>query len=302
MLLPHLDTFAQAAEMCSFTSAALALRLTQAAVSQRIQSLERTLNESLFHRRGGRVVLTDAGRTLYSYTQQILELHAEARTQITGRKFPVAGELVISASSIPGKHLLPAVISGFSKKYPNIHIRAAVGDSAAVIDQVERGEASVGLVGRKDDNPNLEFRFLVSDHMAIVVSRRHDLAGRKTVTLDQLATHPLILRESGSGLRHCFEKSLDRAGWSLSDLNVTLELGSNEAIKKAVQRGVGVAVLSAIAVRKEVEAGRLHGLRLQGIRCERDMFIVRDRRRVAAPPARMFLTFLESHRVVNATS
>jgi DNA-binding transcriptional LysR family regulator len=293
--LPHLDTFLLAAESCSFSETARALGLTQAAVSQRIQALEKALDESLFHRRAGSVLLTEAGRSLHVYARKILDLHAEARSAITGCEAPIGGELTIAASSIPGEHLLPALLSGFRRKYPGIRIRAAVSDSEAVMAQVERGEASVGLVGQKADSPNLEFRFLVSDRMALVIPPDHTLGKRRAASVGQLAAYPLILREAGSGLRHCFEKALDRTGKSLADLRVALELGSNEAIKRAVQRGVGVAVLSAITVQKEVAAGQLRALEIKGIGCNRDMFVVRDRRRVVSIPAQLFLTFLDTN-------
>ena len=111
----------------------------------------------------------------------------------------------------------------------------------------------------------------------------------------QLIGQPVILREVGSGLRHCFEKSLEKAGRSLADLRVALELGSNEAIKEAVLRGVGVAILSVYAVRKELKAGQLHALTVSDLHCDREMFIVLDRRRVLPFPARLFLLFLETN-------
>jgi DNA-binding transcriptional LysR family regulator len=292
--LPHLETFSKAAESGSFTRAARALRLTQAAVSLRIQTLEKALGKSLFHRRGGRAMLTEAGQKLYAYAQQILELHREARRDITGHEPPVGGELVIAASSIPGDHLLPALLSAFGRKYPHIRVRAAVSDSTAVLGQVERGEVSLGLVGQKPDNPHLDFRFLATDRMVLVAPPGHPLARKRLVTVSQLAAHPLILREAGSGLRACFEKSLDRTGKSLADLRVVLELGSNEAIKAAVLRGAGVAVLSALAVQGELDDARLKALRVKDIHCDRDMYVVLDRRRVPPPPARLFLSLIES--------
>lgn len=295
--LPHLETFSKAAELSNFTAAAKALGLTQAAVSQRIQALEKTLDRSLFDRKGGRVLLTEAGRKLYAYVQRIIDLHREARREITGHEPRIAGELVIAASSIPGEHLLPAVLSGFGRKYPHVRVRAAVSDSMAVTGQVERGEVSVGLVGRKTDSTNLEFRFLASDRMVLVAPAGHPLTEKKAITVDQLAAHPLVVREVGSGLRHCFEKALDRAGRSLAELRVALELGSNEAIKEAVSRGVGVAVLSALAVQKELKSGTLHALAVKGIHCDREMFVVQDRRRVPSLQARLFLNFLKANPV-----
>jgi DNA-binding transcriptional LysR family regulator len=295
--LPYLETFSKAAELSNFTGAARALRLTQASVSQRVQALERALGTPLFRRQGGRVLLTEAGRMLYDYAQRILDLHGQARREITGHATPVGGELSLAASSVPGEHLLPALLSCFGRKYPHIRVRATVSDSMGVMAQVERGEVSLGLVGRKTDNPHLDFRYLASDRMVLVVPPGHALGRRKRVTVKQLTRYPFILREAGSGLRHCFEKSLDKAGLTLADLQVALELGSNEAIKEAVLRSVGIAILSTCAVQKEVGAGQLHPLVVSDLHCDRDMYVVQDRRRVLPPPARLFLLFLETHPV-----
>jgi DNA-binding transcriptional LysR family regulator len=293
--LPYLETFSRAAELSSFTAAAKALRLTQASVSQRVQALEAALGLPLFKRQGGRVLLSEAGQKLYDFAQRILDLHRQARREVAGHVAPVGGELALGASSIPGDHLLPTLLSLFGQKHPHIRLRATVSDSMGVLAQVERGEVSLGLVGRKTDNPHLEFRYLARDRMVLVVPPGHALSRRRKVTVKQLARHPLILREVGSGLRHCFEKSLDRAGLSLADFRVALELGSNEAIKEAVLRGVGVAILSTYAVQKELRAGQLHALTVSDLHCDRDLYVVQDRRRVLPLPARLFLLFLETH-------
>jgi DNA-binding transcriptional LysR family regulator len=299
--LPYLATFSKAAELSSFTEAAKALRLTQASVSQRIQALEKSLNTPFFKRQGGRVLLTEAGQKLYDYAQRILDLHRQARREITGHEAPVGGDLSLAASSIPGEHLLPSLLSQFGRKHPHIRVRATVSDSMGVMTQVERGEVSLGLVGRKTDNPHLDFRYLASDSMVLVVPPGHALSGRKKVSVKQLPRYPLILRETGSGLRHCFEKSLDKAGLSVANLRIALELGSNEAIKEAVLRGVGVAILSTYAVQRDLRAGQLHALAVSDLHCDRDMYVVQDRRRVLPLPARLFLLFLETHPVVSET-
>jgi DNA-binding transcriptional LysR family regulator len=299
--LPYLATFSKAAELSSFTGAAKALRLTQASVSQRVQALERTLGTPLFQRQGGRVLLTEAGRKLYEHAQRILDLHRQARRDISGHEATVSGELALAASSVPGEHLLPALLSLFGQTHPHIQVRAAISDSMGALAQVERGEVSLGLVGRKTNNPHLEFRYLANDHMVLVVPPGHALSRRKKIAVTQLPRHPMVLREVGSGLRHSFEKSLDKAGLSLADLRIALELGSNEAIKEAVRRGVGVALLSTYAVQKELRAGQLHGVEVSGLQCDRDMYIVQDRRRVLSLPARLFLLFLETHPIVADT-
>src|SRR5207302_5639166 len=277
--LPYLETFSKAAELSSFTAAARALRLSQAAVSQRVQALEVTLGTPLFKRQGGRVLLSDAGQKLYDYAQRILDLHREARREVTGHETPIAGELLLAASSIPGEHLLPALLSAFGQKHARIRVRATVSDSMAVMAQVERGEVSLGLVGRKVDKPHLEFRYLASDRMVLVIPPGHTLSKRKKVSVKQLPRYPLVLREVGSGLRHCFEKSLEKAGLSLADLRVALELGSNEAIKEAVLRSVGIAILSTFAVHQELKTGQWPAIVVSDLLCDRDLFIVQDKRR-----------------------
>jgi DNA-binding transcriptional LysR family regulator len=298
--LPHLITFAKTAELNSFTAAAQAFGLTQAAVSQRIQMLEQALGVPLFTRKGGRVFLTEAGQRLYSYAQRILLLYQEARQEVTGHRAPLVGELLLAASSIPGEHLLPELLSVYQRKHPHIQLRVTVADSQAVLDQVAHGHAHLGLVGRKDTSPHFEYRCIGCDTLALVVPADHPWGQRRRVSLEQFFRQPLILREVGSGSRWCLEQALAKVGKSLSDLKVAMELGSNEAIKEAVLRGMGVTVLSTHAIEKERTSGRLHSLQVTGLSLLREMFVVWDRRRVLPIPARLFLDILEPCREAGA--
>jgi DNA-binding transcriptional LysR family regulator len=290
--LPHLGTFVKAAELSSFTAAAAALGLTQAAVSQRIRALEEALRVALFRRQAGHVFLTEAGQRLFPYAQRIRRLHQEARQAVTGQKAPLTGELALAASSVPGEHVLPALLAVFHEKYPHIQVRVVVIDSLAVLRQVEHGQVQLGLVGGKGDSANLVFRPFARDELVLVVPPGHPWQKRRRVSLKQFGAQPLVLREAGSGSRWCLERALDRAGQSAQDLHVALELGSNEAIKEAVLRGVGLAVLSDQVVQKEVAAGQLHAVRVTGLPLEREMFVVWDRRRALSIPAQLFRDFV----------
>lgn len=291
-LLPHLETFARAAELSSFTAAARELGVTQAAVSQRIASLEADLGVALFRREGGRASLTDAGRKLHPYARRIIDLSREARQELTGRTEQLAGELSLAASSVPGEHLLPGLLETFRQRHPNVRVAATVADSDAVLAQVERGQAHLGLVGKRGDSPHLEHRCFACDTLALVVPAGHPLARRKSVPLSALPELPLILREAGSGSRWCLERALEAAGHSAGELRVALELGSNEAIKEAVLRGIGVAILSTHAVAREVASGLLAALPVAGLALEREVFAIRDRRRALPGPAEAFLALL----------
>jgi LysR family transcriptional regulator, low CO2-responsive transcriptional regulator len=292
--LPHLETFIKAAELSSFSAAARALGLTQAAVSQRIQALEQDLGVPLFVRREGRVLLTAAGQRLHRYALRILDLHREARREVAGQDVPLAGELILAASSVPGEHLLPGLLAAFRERHPHVRLRVTVADTRAVLRQVERGDAHLGLTGGQGDSPHLEYRPFARDELMLVVPAGHPWARRRRVPLGQLCGQPLILREAGSGSRRCLEEALAEAGKSPHDLRVALELGSNEAIQEAVRRGLGLAVLSARAAERELRAGRLHALRVAGLPLERAMFAVWDRRRALPIPARLFLDLLDS--------
>jgi DNA-binding transcriptional LysR family regulator len=293
--LPHLSTFAEAAEKGSFTAAAAALGITQAAVSQRIASLEKELRVSLFDRRAGRIALTEAGERLYEFARRILKLHEEARRDLGGFHPSVLGDLPIAASSVPGECFLPALLSAFHAKHPRVHVRATVSDSGSVINDVERGKASLGLVGQKAEKPTLESRPIGRDSLVLLVRPGHPWATRRAVSLNALVGEPLIVRESGSGSRRALEKGLERAGSSLADLDVSLELGSNAAIKDAVKRGLGVAFLSRFCVKRELDSKDLRVVAVRGLSLTRQFYLVFHRRRPLSQAASVFLHFVESH-------
>src|SRR5262249_8691765 len=194
---------------------------------------ERDLNTSLFRRESGRVLLTEAGQRLYAYSQQIQSLHQEARQQITGRKPVLRGDLALAASSIPAQHLLPGLSSALPRRHPHVRLRRPVTARSAVLAAVEHGQARLGFVGMKTDNPDLEFRAFACDALVLVVPRRHPWRRRRQVSLTELCRQALVLREPGSGSRWCLEQALTRVGVSPLSLQIALELGSNEAIKEA---------------------------------------------------------------------
>jgi LysR family transcriptional regulator, low CO2-responsive transcriptional regulator len=293
--IPHLSTFVRAAEQGSFTAAAAQLGITQAAVSQRIAILERELRVSLFNRQAGRIALTDAGERLYQYARQILGLHEQARRNLGGIQPAISGDLPIAASSVPGEYFLPPLLSLFHAEHPEVHVRATVSDSGVVLKDIEKGRATLGLVGQRIENLQLEFRTIGSDCLVLIVNAGHPSAGRKAISLQALKGERLIIREPGSGSRWALEQGLARAGTSLAALNVTLELGSNAAIKDAVRRGLGVAFLSQLAVRKELESNELQSVGVKGLDLEREFYVVFHRRRPLHPAAAVFLHFLETH-------
>ena len=165
------------------------------------------------------------------------------------------------------------------------------------MQDVEKGRASLGLVGQEVAKPGLEFRPIGSDTLVLVIAPGHRWAARKRIPLKALTDEPLIIREEGSGSRYALEKSLGRGDRSLTGLNIALELGSNAAIKDAVKRGLGIAFLSRLAVQKELDADELRAVTVSGLSLTRHFYLVYHRHRPLSPAASVFLDFLESHRM-----
>ncbi len=292
--LPNLETFICVSEAGSFTAAAESLGISQAAVSQRISLLEKDLGSGLFDRHSGRIQLTEAGQRLYEFGLKILQLHEQARSELVGFFPRTRRELALAASSVPGEHLLPAVLAEFREDFPDVRVRATVTDSDSVFKDIESGDAALGLVGRKPNESHLVVRPFATDHLVLIVSPDHDLRSQATISLDQLKRLPLVIREAGSGSRRCLELNLETCGVASGDLNIALELGSNAAIKDAVRRGLGAAFLSNMTVDADVRKGDFQTVRVRRLNIQRQLYVVYDRRKPPPLTARKFLAFLGS--------
>lgn len=292
--LPYLETFCKAAELLNFTATADQMAITQAAVSQRIKTLETDIGLDLFERQPGRVFLSQAGRKLYEVALRILALHREARALLGQPQEALGGELRLAASTVPAEHLLPEMLQEYRKAHPGVHVVATVGDSAEVLAGLEEGATDLALVGKPGPTAWCESRPFARDRVVLVVPPDHVWARKGHVSFDKLAGENLIIREKGSATRDCLEQGLHRLGKELKDLPVRLEMGSNEAIKEAVQRGAGPAFLSVFAVHQDIAAGRFAAVTVDGLQATRDLFVAWDRRRVLPPTARAFLQIVES--------
>ena len=154
MEMRHLHTFLLATELGSFTRAAAALGVTQAAVSQQVAALEKELHTSLFQRTGRAVTPTESGRLLYDYARRIVDLTTEARNAITGTQTVVDGVLKLAASTVPSEWLLPDLLAQFQRLYPQVQTLVRVSESASAIRAVELNEADVGVVGELPPQPS----------------------------------------------------------------------------------------------------------------------------------------------------
>lgn len=292
MEMRHLQTFVIAAESQSFTRAADVLGLTQAAVSQHVAALEKELRTALFERGPRSVALTQIGRRVYDQARKILDLVEEIQQQAGQQPSAIGGTIKIACSTVPSEWLLPELLVRFRELYPDVLESVSVSDSAAAIAAVESGKAEVGLVGELPRAANLCAKSIAQDDLTLVVSPAHEFARRKRITPDELCGQPLIVRKPSSGSRRCVEQALSTAGLSATDLRISMEVNSNDAIRAAVERGVGIAFLSARAIDREIRDQRLIPIEIEGVRAARDLYLITDPKRLPTRAVRAFLDFL----------
>ncbi len=291
----QLETFCKVAELGSFSRAAEAVYLTQPTVSGHIASLEQIFGLKLFDRLGRKTTLTNAGRSLYRYAKEILRLRDEALNAIYEFSHLIRGRITIGGSTIPGEYFLPKVMGGFHKVAPGISVNLLIADSQEIVDILLAGEIEMGVVGMRFNGEKVKSHPLFKDRVIIIAHLKHPLAQKREVSWEELKSVPLLIRERGSGTREAFERYVTAAGYRLEDLKILGEVGSSTAVKEGVKAQIGLGFISNLAVREEIEGGKVKEIKVKGSSApERDFFLVVSRGRELSPPARRFMEFLIS--------
>jgi DNA-binding transcriptional LysR family regulator len=253
----RLQVFQTVARLLSFTKAAEELHMTQPAVTFQVRQLEEQFNTRLFDRTHNRISLTDAGKRVHECADRIFELYAEMDNSVRELTGDISGVLILGASTTIAEYMLPVLLGDFKAKYPDITIRLKVANTDGIVSQVENNTIDLGVVEASVNNKNLVVEKCRTDHMVLIVPPGHELAKEDVVPIRRVADYPFICREEGSGTREVMIESMHDAGVSTSDLNIAMELGSLEAIKGAVESGMGVSILSNATIQKELKLGTL---------------------------------------------
>lgn len=277
MNVSQLRTFIEIVDRGSFSEAARSMGVSQPAVTMQIQGLEADLGATLLERRYRRVDLTEAGRSLLPTARKVIAELERARAAIDGLSDTVGGHLELAVSTTPGQYILPRLLGAFLKAYPEVTVSLRVYDSADVVTRVESGEAHLGMTGARLPHAKVDFEQMGSDDLLMVSAPGSSLAGVKTVTLQQLAEQPFIVRETGSGTRLVFEKALKDGGLEPADLQVVMELGTSEAIVNAVEGGMGIGVVSHWMADKALALGTVAKVNAPGFPISRPFYAVLPR-------------------------
>jgi DNA-binding transcriptional LysR family regulator len=290
-----LKVFCTVAETKSFSKTSEIIHLTQPAVSLQIQALEEKYETKLFDRSSSTVTLTPAGEILYKYAKEILTLYISAEKAIGKQIGLVKGSLSIGAGSNIGNFILPTLITEFKRIHPKIKIYLLVNNSKRVIELLNAGNIDLGLVEGDVSRQKMVVKKLLSDELLLIVSPEHHWAKKKEVSISELSKEPFILREPGSGTRQMIEKFLARHGITLHDLKISTILGSTEAIKDAVENGLGISIISRWAVRKENRYGTLNLLSIKEEKMTRDFSLVMNKNAVSSNSLEEFVSFLKAY-------
>ena len=287
----QLAAFCAVVERRSFSRAAERLRLTQPAVSLQVRALEKRLGTKLFDRSGRRVEPTEAGWSLYRGAQRLLAVEEQMLTDVAASaEGELEGQLVIGASTGPAAIVLPVLLCEFQREHQRTRIILTVSDTQTVVEHVATRELELGIVGASRRHRGVRFEPFFSDEVILACPPGHRFAGR-TVTLADLCEETLILMQEGAGVRQIVEDALRKRSLRLRDLDVRLELGLQESVRRAVEAGYGVTFISRAAVESNLGAGTLAEARVEELEVTREISLASATRRPRTRVAEAFVTF-----------
>jgi DNA-binding transcriptional LysR family regulator len=293
MDLWQLKIFCKVIELKSFSRAGNAVHLSQPTISSHIKELEDHFGCRLIDRLSKEAVPTKAGELLHGYAKRMLSLRHETETALAEFNGKIKGRLIIGGSTIPGTYLIPQLIGDFKKKYPDVIVCLNIGDTENILEGILNGSLELGVVGAKADNPKIAQKKLIEDEMRLIIPANHQWAAKKRVSLKMLLTEPFIVRERGSGTLKSLQQSLSHEGHHLDELKIIAELGSTQAICQGIKSGIGVSILSSLAVSGDLQARKLIALEVDGLNLKRNFYLTWHRSRSPSPLNRTFVKFLK---------
>ncbi len=286
----QLRVFAAAARSLSFTRAAQELHLSQPAVSLHIRQLEKGCGIPLFDRRGKKLLLTEAGKLLYSYSSRILGLLDELDEELKAYRGSQKGTLSLVADTTAGVYVVPAFLRLFRETHPGVKICLEVKNRTLATSMILENTVELAIIGQIPEEEEITAIPFMVNELVVIASPRHPLVGKR-LNIKDLEGENWIFREEGSGTRATSELFFRRSG---ANIRPTMELGSNSAVKQAVANDLGIAVISRQAIALELSSGLLAVLDIDGFPLLRHWHLAHRRGKKLSPPALSFKKLLLS--------
>ncbi len=311
--LQKLQIFCEVARQRSFTRAAEALYLTQPTVSQQIQALERQMKVRLFERLAKEVYLTESGRVLYEKAATLLNMAHETELAVREAAGISAGKLALGVGVTLATYVLPELLLRFNQTYRStngpatasnqifnfspVKFDITLGNSELLAHKLLKNEVDLALIGSPlESHPLLELHPFLEDKLIMVVSAADpwSVEKRTSISLNEIGSRPLLIRERGSALQAFVERMLDIGHIHPEQYLIMANL---EAIKRSVEIGLGAAIVPALSVKRELEAGRLHALNIEGVEVGRTFIYAHHKDKEMTRPARAFLEMVKDYSV-----
>lgn len=293
MNLNHLAIFHAVAEEESISRGAVRLCVSQPAVSKQVRELEAALGLTLFDRLPRGVKLTDAGQVLAGHARRLFAEEADAERAVAELKGLSQGSLRVGASLTIGVYLLPEILGAYRKRHPHIELQLEIANTQMIQQKLRENALDAALTEgfmETDFSSELDAEVFRHDELIAVVPPGHRLLKEKTVTAAHFCAEPFLMREAGSGTREVVERALAQQNITVQPV---MSLGSTEAIKRAVVAGLGVAIISRLALGTELSVGSLQALEIADLSIKRPLHIVRLRGKSESHATRAFFVLLK---------
>ncbi|MDT8861133.1 LysR family transcriptional regulator [Alkalihalobacillus sp. MEB130] len=274
MNIEHLKIFVTVVELRHFSKAGKVLNLSQPNVSLHIRNLEAELETTLFIRSPKQVKVTAAGELFYLKAKQILTILEEAKQEIADQMHIVQGTIKIGASFTIGEYILPRVLAEYAMEHPKVNVEVIVGNTEEVIAKTRSNELDISLIEGEVTEYEGEVVPFMNDEMIMIASSNHPLSQVRMVKPELLQDQVWILRESGSGTRAYSNQLIQNLQLQVKRSFV---FSSSQGIKEAVSAGLGIAMISRLTVRKELELGELKEINIGNRKFTRKLSIVKGK-------------------------
>ena len=286
--LRQLQVFEKVANHLNYSRAAEELYLSQPAVSMQIKQLEGHIGLPLFEQMGKKVFLTEAGRELFHYARSIAQQLAEMEAVFGEMKGLEQGKLTLSVVNT-ANYFTPQLLAKFCQRHPNINVILQVANRDAVLKQLADNSTDLAIMGQPPDGKDLSAESFLDNPLVVIAAPNHPLAKLKRVKFARLAEETFLSREQGSGTRSAMERVFAQ---HKIQPHISMEMETNEAIKQAVQAGMGLGILSLHSIELELETKRLVMLNVEHFPLLRHWFVAHRSNKRLSSAALAFKEFL----------
>ena len=291
--IKELEAFVAVVDQGSFSRAAKSLYLTQPTVSTHVAVLERKLGIKLLVRTTKEVYPSDAGKILYGYAKEILQLRERAVQALHAFTHDMQGSIHVAASTIPGQYFLPKLIQGFRAEYPDVSFSLQLLDSTEVANQIAARKVEIGFTGTVVNLPKCIYQPFAEDRLVVITPNTPKYQGYQATGFPtgQLTREPFISREPGSGTRLETENFLREMGVDVAAIRTAVEVRSPESIKQMVSEGLGIAVISQSACEDYCKFKKLLAFNFDSVKLRRKLYLVRHKNSILSPVAQAFYEY-----------